>query len=70
MTHETTHEQAPARVEHPAPVGKTEPPEGATFSEEAVVAQTDTDLQAVAGGGGTSGGVLRNGGRTGGGSEV
>ena len=55
MTKETKPEQTPARAEQPAPAGKTEQPKGAAFSEVAVVELTDTDLQAVSGGGGAGG---------------
>ena len=55
MTLKTKQEQAPARAEQPAPAGKSEQPKGAAFSEAAVTELTDTDLQAVTGGGAASG---------------
>jgi hypothetical protein len=58
MTQETKQGQTPARVEQPAPAGKAEQPQDATLSEVTTVELTDTDLQAVNGGGGVSGGVL------------
>jgi predicted ATP-dependent serine protease len=70
MTQETKPEQTPARAEKPAPAGKAEQPKNHVGNEAAVIELTNADLQAVNGGGGVSGGVLRNGGRGGIGGDV
>ena len=63
MTQEIKPEQAPARAEKPAPTGKAEQPQGRAGGKHAVAELTDTDLQAVNGGGGLTGGVLPSNGR-------
>ena len=55
MTQETNQEQASVRAEQPAPAGKAEQPQGRADRKNALVELTETDLQAVSGGGGRGG---------------
>lgn len=55
MTKATKQEQGPTPAKHPAPAGKAEQPEGRNGREAPVAELTDTDLQAVSGGGGRGG---------------
>jgi hypothetical protein len=55
MRQVTKQEQAPARAEQLAPAGKDEHSQGRATREQALVELTETDLQAVTGGGGAGG---------------